>query len=592
MRAIAIVGNKAYVGVGSRLTILDITNKLHPEVLGMTDPFPDLVENVVVSGNYAYIAATTAGLRIIDISDASHPVQIGVALGPGLAYGIAIAGTNLFIADPSKGMLWLFDASNPANPVKVWTIKDYYSPLDILVEDNILYLAAGNLEIFDLTNISQPSLLSSVSFDVNSGDILYSIAKNGDYLYAYTRNAGLQIIDVSNPLAPVKKGLFSLGNGYDSYNDIEVINDYAFILHYTGFYVVDIRNPDAPLQAGYLKIPSIPARLTLSQGTAFVADMDSLRFIDITNPTHTLEIGSYEPGGIGGYISLIDHYAYLSGFGDFIDICDVSDPFHPNMIGRDYSFHWNEIKPYSANIAYAYGWRGNIGIVDISNPANPLILSQLTASPISDLTIAGHYLYAIDMPNSKLLIYDVTYPETPALISQLQLTYNPQKMILNGNYAYISNIYGIFIVDIADPDHPAIINNIPHQGSSSIAASGSNLLVADGPNGYSIYDLSQPSNPTIIGTFITPGNVHDIVVQNGLAFIADNSDVVIVDLSNITNPAIIATHPILTGNFIIPTGAFQIVLSKNMMYVTTVGDGYQIFQVGPIWQANLPIISR
>ena len=261
MRAIAIVGNKAYVGVGSRLTILDITNKLHPEVLGMTDPFPDLVENVVVSGNYAYIAATTAGLRIIDISDTSHPVQIGVALGPGLAYGIAIAGTNLFIADPSKGMLWLFDASNPANPVKVWTIKDYYSPLDILVEDNILYLAAGNLEIFDLTNISQPSLLSSVSFDVNSGDILYSIAKNGDYLYAYTRNAGLQIIDVSNPLAPVKNSLFSLGNGYHSYNDIEVINDYAFILHYTGFYVVDIRNPDAPLQAGYLKIPSIPARL-------------------------------------------------------------------------------------------------------------------------------------------------------------------------------------------------------------------------------------------------------------------------------------------------------------------------------------------
>jgi hypothetical protein len=77
LRAVAIQENKAFVGLGSRLAILDITDPSQPELLGITEAFPDLVENVVVSGNYAYVAATYAGVRIVDISDAANPQEVG-----------------------------------------------------------------------------------------------------------------------------------------------------------------------------------------------------------------------------------------------------------------------------------------------------------------------------------------------------------------------------------------------------------------------------------------------------------------------------------------------------------------------------------
>jgi hypothetical protein len=50
-----VVGNKAYLGVGPRLVVLDVSQPANPMVLGESPPLPDIVQGVVVAGNYAYI---------------------------------------------------------------------------------------------------------------------------------------------------------------------------------------------------------------------------------------------------------------------------------------------------------------------------------------------------------------------------------------------------------------------------------------------------------------------------------------------------------------------------------------------------------
>ena len=68
MLAVALQGSLAYVGVGPRLCILDVSQPSQPVMLGQTDPLPDTVENLLVSGEYAYVADTTAGCVSVSLT--------------------------------------------------------------------------------------------------------------------------------------------------------------------------------------------------------------------------------------------------------------------------------------------------------------------------------------------------------------------------------------------------------------------------------------------------------------------------------------------------------------------------------------------
>ncbi len=70
-------GDYAYIGIGPRLAILNITDPILPTLAGQTAVLPGIVKDVVVVGNYAYVADGNAGLRIIDVSLPSAPIEVG-----------------------------------------------------------------------------------------------------------------------------------------------------------------------------------------------------------------------------------------------------------------------------------------------------------------------------------------------------------------------------------------------------------------------------------------------------------------------------------------------------------------------------------
>ncbi|TEU11421.1 MAG: hypothetical protein E3J25_08095 [Anaerolineales bacterium] len=63
--AVAVQGNYAYIGVGPRLVVLDVSNPARPSVAGQTIVLPGLVRDVYAAGDYAYVAAGEAGLRVV-----------------------------------------------------------------------------------------------------------------------------------------------------------------------------------------------------------------------------------------------------------------------------------------------------------------------------------------------------------------------------------------------------------------------------------------------------------------------------------------------------------------------------------------------
>ncbi len=79
---------------------------------------PGEANDIAVSGSLVYLAATTGGLRIVDLSSPTRPVELGSYIPPRHAYGVSIDPPYAYLAAAEAG-LRIVDVSNPAAPFEV-----------------------------------------------------------------------------------------------------------------------------------------------------------------------------------------------------------------------------------------------------------------------------------------------------------------------------------------------------------------------------------------------------------------------------------------------------------------------------------------
>jgi len=105
-QAVAVQGRYAYIGLGPRLAVVDISNPAQPALVGQSAMLPDVVLDVAVSGTLVYVADRDGGLRVIDASDPAHPRELGYYDTPGHADNVAASGTLAYVAS-AAGLLVL-----------------------------------------------------------------------------------------------------------------------------------------------------------------------------------------------------------------------------------------------------------------------------------------------------------------------------------------------------------------------------------------------------------------------------------------------------------------------------------------------------
>lgn len=242
-----VVGNYAYLAAGSSgLKIIDISNPAAPSVVGSLAMGG--IQDVKVVGNYAYIAdhygAGGGGLKIVDISNPSSPVLVGTEGTCINAFGVDVVGNYAYVADFSN--LRIVDITNPASPVLVSSFGTSCLG-SIKVVGNYAYLGDGNggFKIVNISNLASPVLAGSLSMSYACG-----LSVVGNYAYVANLNAGLlDVINISNPASPVLSGSISMSNCVA----VKVVGNYAYVLNVGSpgvIAAVDITNPAAPALAG------------------------------------------------------------------------------------------------------------------------------------------------------------------------------------------------------------------------------------------------------------------------------------------------------------------------------------------------------
>lgn len=460
--SLAASGNYVYALIWGNLTVIDVTNPANPYAV-----FSDsnLASQIEVSGDRAYTIPSgtvngNARMRILDISDPFSISEIGYFDVPSMVFDMHIQGNYAYFA--TEAGLIIVDITSSSNPIPAGTFNDHEGARAVDVVGSLAYvvygIGTGSLRIID---VSDPGNADEMG-DLFLANAASNIAVSGDYAYLVGRLSGdLRIVDISDPEIPVGAGMCNLPGWFP---DLAVDGDYVFVAGRSGgFLVADVQDPDDPVViSSYGVLPS-PVQIAASNDYLYVTDTYAgLIIFDISTPEEPLKVGQLEMPEYTSQLLVHGSYAYVST---------------------------NDISVQ----------RSTLHVVDIANPSLPADIGAYTAPRyIRDLEISGNYILAA-AGDSGLRIVDVSNPANPVEISNFPTSDEANAVAVSGNMAFVADgSWGLRVVDISNPAEPVEIGayQTGQAGFSEVTVQG-NLLILSGwfPLGLVILDVSRPDEP-------------------------------------------------------------------------------------------------
>ncbi len=223
-----------------------------------------------------------------------------------------------------------------------------------------------------------------------------------------------------------------------------------------------------------------------------------------------------------------------------IEILDISDKFNPQQISATPllgSVTTDLI--FVDNVLYVIGKEGLLTLIDVSDPAYPVILgtneslgypeSIALYNNYAIVASGGAGLRIIDLSNTAAL-REVSYIYTNGYAYDIQIV---------DTLAYIAcGEAGLSIFDLSNPLAPKEIGNTNTPGiAQAVEVVGMTAFLADNWTGLRIIDVSNPEKPRELGHYDTPGQAIDITISGSHAFVADAfKGICMIDISNIAAP--------------------------------------------------------
>ncbi len=455
--------------------------------------------------------------------------------------------------------------------------------LDIQVVDNTAYIAEGNagLQIVDVSNPQNPVLWGSY---VPSGWSVQLVAVE-DNLACIVVAAGtqyrLQVIDVSIPQNPVLQGSFvNLTHAYD----LDFRNNIAYIADgNTGLRLIDVSNPQNPVLVGSYNQDGAYC-VTTEDDLAYIVS-DCLRIIDVSNPANPVQLGWYYVAMAWiGDVTVTGYYACVTesnGMTTGLEVLDVSNPQNPTPLGG-YGFGIKSGMGYimaEGNAVYGIYATGaimqNLQAIGISDPLNPTLLgSYETPDNATSLYILDGRAFVAGS-DSLMTIIDVTNPQNPALLGSYDTYSIAYSVRVEDDIAYVANgSAGLQIIDATNPQNPILLGSYATGVNvKAVTLENDIAYMANGSAGLLIVNVDNPQLPTLTGSYNTPGDANDVAVVGSIAYVADKGSGL--QIISVADPA----SPSLLGSIDTPGSANSVTVANGIAYVADAGSGLQIISV-------------
>lgn len=548
---VAVVGDLAYVAAHSEgLAIYDVVDPENPVLLGAADtPFTCL--DVVVDGDYAYVADWWGpGFCVIDVSDPANPAVVGSdgLMTSSYFVDVAVVKPDTVVAVDRYYGVRMFDVSDPANPDMYGGIADSGGPNDLDVQGDYLYVCnnSGDLRIYDVTSVVAPDLISTKSLPGPG----YSVDVVGNYAYVACGSAGLQIMNVFDPENPQDEGNLDFPDEdyYSAFGKIHVVGDLAYLLMtdnrgFPGLAVVNVADPSAPYWVNSLGISTQngPNGLFVSGDHAFVGAWEKgLMIADISMTTSPAFLSSYvEQDFFPQAVAASGDYAYVLDQYFGFRVMDLTSTPAPTLLAT-VDLIGSALKAVlDGGLAYVADGGGGLQIIDITDPYAPEIIGSLAPfGNQDDVDVQGTFAY-LASPTRGLQVVDVSDPTAPVLRGEINPPGTAKGVAVDGDHAYLACQYnGLQVADITNPYAPVVIGELDIEGwPTNVQVARGHAFLCTMEDGLTIVDISNPAAPESVSTLVTPGQVWDVVVDGNLAYIADiTGGLQVADISDLSDP--------------------------------------------------------
>lgn len=237
-------------------------------------------------------------------------------------------------------------------------------------------------------------------------------------------------------------------------------------------------------------------------------------------------------------IHLDGYTAYITGGLGGLNIVDLSDPFHPQVLGvyQASGCDWGRIYAWATagSVAYGTGRDCGIHVIDVSNLNSPQHVQTYHAGGeicYEHPSVQGNYLFAARHQDGvEIFNLDNRNNITPITVIP---TFNAWATLPDDSILYVADgSGGLTIISINNPAQPELLASLATTGSArDLDKNGDFLFIAVGAGGVDMIDVSDPVNPLFIENYNTTGFASRVAAGDSLVAVSDWDDVEVLSYS-------------------------------------------------------------
>lgn len=452
------------VAQGNQLYVVDYKYGITP--INIVDPqnigtiYMNNTQDIAVSGTIL-LTARDEGILVQSIAENLIPSYLGELALPGAA-DVAASGSTVYVRD-NDDVLHIIDIADASNPLEKNTVPLSRQGATLSAEGSFLFVANYR---YDMTDISIPRALPLPELlgleTLNLLGMTPHAAVGSQFIFL-TGTEDIKIFDTSVPPTDVPLHFTPIPEGN---HRLFQRNGYLYLPTEGTLKVFSLTDPDEPTEVGASEqatlfegeIVACGNRLFLSK---YIPNFEAIHQFDISAPAAPIYKSTKDLSVVGTGIACVANHLYVSTQQGTLLIYETSDSGFFSQKGELVLTGILQSLAVSGDTLFVLTQDRSLISIDISDRNVPVVIQEIALPWKGQRISIGNGFAAITMPYAGVAFVDVSNPADLRLDGIYRTVLTSSAIVaISKEIAVVSenSMRGQRVLDVSDRAHPRLIS--------------------------------------------------------------------------------------------------------------------------------------